>query len=361
MRTLDGEESVRLGLLRFPLIVGVVFIHAYRSTAESGPAGDAAGGAGTVADRVQAFISQGLARPAVPLFFLMSGYLFFYGVAEWSPEGYRAKLKARARTLLVPFLFWNIATLAAVWLAQSWAVTRGFFSGKNAAVGELGPLEWMAAIFGIGRWPISYQFWFIRDLMVLVLLTPLIHRLNKSLPVIFLGALFCIWFFNLADLPAPAPEAAFFFSVGCLFGAQNRSLFCLDRHGVVITAAFVMMVWLDSDAGFEGVHVQLHKLEVLLGMAACLFLTRYAAAWSGARQLLGALGAASFFVYAAHEPLLAALMKVARARSLPGGGDAVLAVYFAVPVLVIGLLVGIHACAIRFCPRFIRVVSGGRG
>ena len=77
MNTLNEEQSLRLGMLRFPLIVGVVFIHARLMAADFINAKDGAGY--HVSDFVQHLISEGVAHTAVPLLFLMSGYLFFNG------------------------------------------------------------------------------------------------------------------------------------------------------------------------------------------------------------------------------------------------------------------------------------------
>jgi surface polysaccharide O-acyltransferase-like enzyme len=86
--------SSRLKALRFPLIVGVVFIHAYTTKVllEGGHQ------AGTehvdfAVSFVRNLISQGIARVAVPMFFLMSGYLFFQGY-DGSMRAYRRKLQS---------------------------------------------------------------------------------------------------------------------------------------------------------------------------------------------------------------------------------------------------------------------------
>ena len=43
---------------------------------------------------------------SVPLFFFISGFLFFYKT-EWSKkEAYISKLRKRVKSLLVPYLFW---------------------------------------------------------------------------------------------------------------------------------------------------------------------------------------------------------------------------------------------------------------
>lgn len=45
---------------------------------------------------------------AVPTFFLISGFLFFVNFQEWSWEGYKKKMSSRVKTLLIPYVFWNI-------------------------------------------------------------------------------------------------------------------------------------------------------------------------------------------------------------------------------------------------------------
>ena len=71
-------------MLRFPLSILVVFVHSY------GPDIDIAqlhanGFTGAAFyDYVRIFFSVVIARSAVPIFFIISGYLLFYKVEEYS-------------------------------------------------------------------------------------------------------------------------------------------------------------------------------------------------------------------------------------------------------------------------------------
>ena len=80
---LDKSSSERLDIIRFPLIVGVIFIHAYGSSVNLKNSNTGIDQVGFITKFIQDFISDGLARISVPLFFLMSGYLFFLGF-KWS-------------------------------------------------------------------------------------------------------------------------------------------------------------------------------------------------------------------------------------------------------------------------------------
>ncbi len=80
---LNRNESARLDLIRFPLIVGVVFGHAYLSLIQFSGTEAALDPSSFAAMFIKYFIGRGLAFNAVPLFFFMSGFLFFYRL-EWS-------------------------------------------------------------------------------------------------------------------------------------------------------------------------------------------------------------------------------------------------------------------------------------
>jgi surface polysaccharide O-acyltransferase-like enzyme len=220
---LDDEVSSRIEILRFPLIVGVVFIHNYATSVNIAHGSIGVTYTSAWIEFVRAFISHGVAAVAVPLFFLMSGYLFFLG--RWSHEKYVSKLKRRFHTLLIPFLFWNIMTLAVFTVGESISKTNIYFANTDwPPVHSFSLLNYINALFGITeKYPISGQFWFIRDLMALVMLAPVIHFFldrKSALPII--TALFSFWFFSVWPILWPSAEASFFFCLGAYLSRQER-------------------------------------------------------------------------------------------------------------------------------------------
>jgi surface polysaccharide O-acyltransferase-like enzyme len=356
---LDQESSQRLNLLRFPLIVGVVFIHAYPTYA-----GYANGVIGTrqnnfLIEFVRNLISQGFAMTAVPLFFLVSGYLFFVGF-DFSKEEYLKKLRSRTKTLLIPFLFWNIATLLLIALAQAIPATKVFFSGEGAPIASYRIYDYLSAIFGIGRLPISFQFWFVRDLMLLVLLTPIINLANKYASLPFISSLLICWFLGVWPVYAPTAQATLFFSTGALLGASRKYLFTVDRYGVAVITAYLLIVVASTLFFQETFNPYLQKFGVVFGVVAGLFLTKLILASTYLKHALLSLGGASFFVFAAHEPLLTIARKVAFKITVPQSSTLVLALYFFIPTLVIVFLVGGHHVLSGIAPKILRVVTGRR-
>ena len=52
-------------------------------------------------------ITEVIARAAVSAFFILSGYLFFFGKTSFSRETWLTALKKRFWTLFVPFILWS--------------------------------------------------------------------------------------------------------------------------------------------------------------------------------------------------------------------------------------------------------------
>ena len=209
---LTTNDSLRINLLRFPLIVGVVYIHNAKGSVQyangSSPVGHSIHN--WVLSAIQFLISAELASIAVPVFFLLAGYLFFYDT-RWSVDTYYHKVKNRTKTLLLPFLFWNILTLILIAMGQSFSTTHAFFSGKNPFISDFLLQDYIRYIFGIHTNPISYQFWFIRDLMLIVLLSPLFYIGIKKWAPGFMLCLLVLWLFFKPFFLSPAPVGCFFF------------------------------------------------------------------------------------------------------------------------------------------------------
>ena len=113
---------------------------------------------------IQYFISQGLARFRVPMFFIISGYFFFLHTT--GPENtIISKVVKRVRTVLVPYLLWSMGSILTYALMQHPVGTRAYFTHNR--VYTFIPQEILYKIFCD---PIAYQLWFLRDLFLLVLI-----------------------------------------------------------------------------------------------------------------------------------------------------------------------------------------------
>ena len=181
--------SRTISLLRFPLIVGVVFIHfniAYIALAIQGrPCFTEF--APWVWYAIQ-MVSEVLSRVAVPLFYVVSGYLFFHSARCFGRNEYVAKLRRRFRSLFIPYVVWNL--LAVAWLAFHILMMRAMGGGGEGSIDfrfSLGRLfntlfysnstnGLVAYLDEVGSgalsvFPADVPMWFVRELMIIVLLS----------------------------------------------------------------------------------------------------------------------------------------------------------------------------------------------
>lgn len=153
-------------------------------------------------DRVQEFISGMMGRCAVPLFYVISGYLFFLKVPEGMKSIY-GKMRKRVGTLVVPYI---IGCLFFVGFGVLMAVLPGVSKYMNSSVMPLfsKPIgEILRSIFydaGNGS-PCAFQLWFLRDLILIVATSPLWYLCLKYLKWGFVAVVFVLTYFDVPHVP----------------------------------------------------------------------------------------------------------------------------------------------------------------
>jgi surface polysaccharide O-acyltransferase-like enzyme len=361
---ISRSNLTQIELLRFPLVVGVVFLHNDVTTNVhmQGYNVDFTTENPSLIGFVVRSISGGLAGFAVPIFFLMAGYLFFYG-SKYSIKTYIEKLKRRIGSLLIPFLFWNVLTIIVFALGEQVHFTARFFTYWDwPPIAHFRVLDYLNAIFGIwAKEPISFQFWFIRDLMVLVLLVPIIHFMLSGkfgLPsVVLLFALMIAkeWPFSLSSA-----EATSWFCAGCYLSLRQIRVAGTSRWAWLISVPALLAIIVNAIQPENPFAQYLPSIRNVFGVPAVWWLfglidrrTVRLRAW------LARASAWSFWIFAAHEPLLRITQKIVIAIC-PKGTAAVLFEYFTVPIIVIIFLIGIYERMKSLTPRILAIITGNR-
>lgn len=159
--------SDKLTILYTLLIIMVVYIHSYYLEAEQY----------SFALFLQKLTGGGICRVANYLFFCISGYLFAHNIkgmhSVWQ------KQKKRVRTLLVPYILWNL-------IFVFWYVLLALIPGLERFNNSTGILDNLmnASVWETFRMlfvaPAAFQLWFLRDLLVMLLFTPLMWWLAKK-------------------------------------------------------------------------------------------------------------------------------------------------------------------------------------
>ena len=163
-----------------------------------------------------------LDHSCVPVFFFISGYLFFIKYRFFGVEDYKIQLCKRFNGLAVPYCIANLIYFIVFCLLPK---LKGNHIGINIAY------DFMASFWSYNdtNIPIDGPLWYIRDLLVLSFLSPVIYYVimnYKSYAFIGLCGLWGmgIWF----DEPGFSCYPYVFFSLGS----------CLAIHGKDIVAYF---------------------------------------------------------------------------------------------------------------------------
>lgn len=124
-------------------------------------------------------LSVQIVQSAVCLFFFISGYLFFYNIQNtFTIRDYKKKLIKRVHSLLIPYLFWNAFVIVCFAILHTFFaafIDEDFNNIYNFTLIELVRSFWDYP----GGQPICYQFWFLKELMIGVLFTPLFYIIAK--------------------------------------------------------------------------------------------------------------------------------------------------------------------------------------
>lgn len=219
------------------------------------------------------YLKDFLARGAVPILTVISGYL---AVSSFQKRSYGDFIVDKAKRLLLPFIVWNTIVLGAGFIMYV------VMNHDVAGVSEIdSPQSVIAAVVGIYRLPINAPTYFLRDLFVIMLITPFIHmtcqRLDRFM-AIFLAYLLIFW---------QSPGISF-----PLFGVIIPLTFRMDM--VLFFALGYLLAWRKQDCPKVGVYSGV-TFAVLLGAFGILFsmavsgLNPSAPEFVQWRMLLGAL------------------------------------------------------------------------
>lgn len=300
--------------LRFPLALLVVLIHCDISER----AGADAQQFSLIAPLCQV-LSKGIATVAVPAFFAMSGYLFFLGKQTFTLADYRGKLRRRAKTLLVPYLVWN-AVAFLIYAAKDTAAGQplqfppcaDLFWGIRPLGG--GGLNLLGMPVGETFAPVQVPLWFVRDLIVLVAVSPALHFLLRRTGVVWLALIGIANFVFLPNFGGMSLTGAFWFSIGAWFAVRGKDPLATTRRflpaaAVLCALSFVLSVFLHDVCGPAA-----NFLRVLYTMSAIICLIHAADALTRRREPNRFLASSTFFIYAFHTlalfPVIALLSRL---------------------------------------------------
>ncbi|AQX12484.1 acyltransferase [Elizabethkingia meningoseptica] len=351
------QESQVVEILRFPLAILVVFAHMLPFQQESLHLNFKGI---NVYHFVSELISHHVAHISVSLYFIISGYYFFtHAQQSWDNHMYWVKLKKKAKTLLIPYLVWNTIYIAAVYVKNYIFIRNGF----HAEVGyndfchlSLYKLLW--------EMPVNFPLWFIRDLMVMSLLTPLFYfcfRFTKTYGLLFLFTIYILGF--KSGIPGFSSVAFFYFGVGIFMRMYGLSILevTLSYKNIIISGTVIFLGLALYNLGAPNYELWRRIFRIFGVLAMFYFGYRISVRSHKLKKIFLMFSSVSFFVYVAHEIYIINWLKGLLSRSyLSNTGWGMLLGYFVAPFICIGILMIIYKLMTRLIPRTLAVITGNR-
>ncbi len=309
---------------------------------------------------IQLFLCEGIFRIAVPLFFSISGYLFFHNFTPIKSVFF-LKIKRRFNTLFIPYVLWSLWGLFIYFIMQMTPGSNSFFTHK--LIREFSIVEIFNTVF---LHPIPYQLWFIRDLIVIIVISPVLYWLIRYLKYFTIFFFLFTWFgkYNFVIF---SNEALLFFVFGSFLSINNiefiknkstNKTWIKSLLWLVFVLCYTILIY--SKTGYHFFNSIILKASILVGIIA--FWNLLDSLWVNKTLIKSKfynLFSFSFFLYAFHEPILTIIKKVL--FFILGNNEIVsLIVFFTAPMLTISISIVTGFYLRLFMPKFYGIITGGR-
>ena len=348
----------KIKVLSFFLVVLVVFVHSYNIGVRMGTwEGQTTLGINYF---LQEFFCNGFNRIASPLFFIISGYLFFVNITGKRDDFIR-KVKKRFITLIIPYLFWSLWGILFYWILQTLPETKMLFT--KGLIKEYGLQKLLNTIF---LDPIPYQLWYVRDLTVFAILSPIIYLIIKYLKIYAVLFFMVMWFYDFHFVVFRS-QSILFFVLGAFISTKNEwFLKPGPPHRVWIFTPFWILIllfktWLVYSGSDDTLLLTtLHKIAIVFGVLSihCIYDTLFRNV-ELAKKNAFKIVSFSFFLFASHEPIITVFKK--GFFLMTGDGEiASFVIFLAAPMLTILLCLLVGYYLKRLAPNFYGTITGWR-
>jgi len=294
---LSDEMSFRLSFIKFFSIIAVIYIHSCLPDIQRADY--------PLTDFIVTLIRENFVRFAVPVFYAVSGFLYF---SREYPDSYGGFVRKKAKAVLWPYFLWN--TLAVLYMTLLKLLPFIRTHAQNS-VFDWTPLQWVQAYIGFSdNWyPYLYPLWFMVYLFAVFLIAPLIRQpvIRRPalivIPLILYVILHNVCHLHEYSFAARLAHALFFFCFGYFL---KRFQPALDRGAVCFGCGFAYILLNVLRTVLPELLSPLPRMtDLILGTVFVFTLSKYALRCSPpVKNFLASLFPLYFLLYASHELLL---------------------------------------------------------
>lgn len=354
MNSRQSTVSRVISFVRFPLVMLVVFIHCNFASVSTEFTTH------TIATGIANFLSGTIAPVANGAFFFISGMLFFHE-GTFSKAIYKRKLRSRLHSLLIPYLTWNALYLLLLFIAET---ITGRTMAIDKPIADMGVADFLNSFWNISligsqsgiAAPVDIPLWFVRDLMVLCLASPIVYlvvkyysRMHIYLQTCLLLPLFyCIDRLDVMQSMLIIP--AIFFTIGAYFSLNHIDICYVFRR---MDVAFLMSIIVAFYYNYPN--------------AAYLLMVFLAFSWLGKKigprniALPRIFERSSFFIFAYQTMPVGLIVYLIKSGRITFGSElSALAWYIVSPIAIAVIGIILYQFIDRFLPHLSSILNGDR-
>lgn len=354
--TVNKEQKDAINLIKFLLAIGIVASHGSFMYMKTNGI-EQMGGAEFDGYRTIITILRDITSLCVPLFFVISGYLLFIkvGNSELSMSFFADKIKNRCKGLLVPFFIANIIMLCVLLGINSLKPALSDYSIQDFNLQSFVNWLWIKPVMG--------PTWFIRELFVAVLLSPVLYIFIKYIKhsLAFVILLLLVWgVFDFCGMDWQLTPyginimAIAFFVLGSYLAVHEIDILKLSDS----LFKYALPVWLLCVCFVQ--HMEFLRLPLLISAFIIIIKISHYFAKRHSFTRLQEWTTASFFVYLYHYYLVIFSSKVLFSLIAPSDGWGAFLVYALSITITLISLFAIYFIIKKIMPRVVSVIVGGR-
>lgn len=198
----------------------------------------------------ESFVVNGVCSTSVPMFFVISGYLL---ATRRGGHGWLGlAIKKRVFSLGVPYVFWSAVYVGIMYLIGDRGMTFANVLGLDML-----------------RLPYFYPFWFVRNLFLLVVISPLLFCVIERLPVV---AMMILAFIDVLSAMRILPGSSiwiglFYFTMGMYIGLRPCAVSWLTKrmaYGLLVLSIILFLLGSVLNQSMSGIFRSFARVMLVL-------------------------------------------------------------------------------------------------
>lgn len=340
--------SDKIKLLSFVLILIIVLLHSQMINISTGKN-----------LYIQQYFNLGFTRIGVPMFFMISGFLFFQNANDkLDTLFWKHKILSRVKSLLIPFILWTLIGICFVRVVLPIPTFTSYFD--NISIEKSFIYDFFYSF--INPYKVVYQLWFVRDLFVMVLLSPLIYIMVKRIPVIYflLLEIFYMYFLSVINV-----SSIMSFSIGVLIALYYKNILYKSvdsKTTVVLVILWLLLcgiiVYLEPMLNiYQFVYFQ--QFIIYIGIISVWLIYDKVYKYIPEKIFKSSILTMSFWIFLTHEPVLTVIKKL-MLKFIGNDNSSIFFIYMIAPIITVLFVLLIGILMRKYLKTVYSILVGGR-